>query len=289
MRFAQALIGARTEDFSAITQAAEAAGFSSIAVSDHVFFPDQLDSKYPYTNDGKPQFSPTADWPDAWVLIASLAAVTTTIEFLTNVYVLPLRNPFVVAKAVGTAAVLSKNRVHLGIGAGWMREEFDQLGQPFNKRGARLDEALDVMAALWTGDMVEHHGLHFDFDRLQMLPAPSRQVPILVGGHSEVALRRAARNDGWIGVNYPLDQLADHCVTLQRYREEAGTADRPFDIVASPLAVPRPDVIAALEDMGVTTLLTSSWMMAGRMEVTGQEGPDLVSSVGEKFIAPVRS
>jgi len=289
MRFAQALIGARTEDFSAIARAAEAAGFASIAVSDHVFFPDQLDSSYPYTTDGRPQFSATADWPDAWVLISSLAAVTTTIEFMTNVYVLPLRNPFVVAKAVGTAAVLSKNRVQLGIGAGWMREEFDQLGQPFNKRGARLDEAIDVLRALWTGEMVEHHGTHFDFERLQMLPAPSQRIPIYVGGHSEVALRRAARNDGWIGVNYPLDQLAEYCATLQRYREEAGTADRPFDVVASPLAIPRPEVIEALDAMGVTTLLTSSWMMAGRMEVAGNEGPDLVSSFGEKFIAPVRS
>ena len=122
-----------------------------------------------------------------------------------------------------------------------------------------------------------------------MLPAPTERIPVYVGGHSEVALRRAARNDGWIGVNYPLEQIAEYCATLRQYREEAGTADRPFDVVASPLAIPRPDVIESLSAMGVTTLLTSSWMMAGRMEVTGNEGPDLVSSFGEKFIAPVQS
>ncbi len=289
LKFAQALLGADPRDAGAIAQAAEAAGFSAMAISDHVFYPKDLRSTYPYTDDGRPQFRPEEEWPDPWVQIGALSAVTTTLEFFTNVYVLPLRNPFVVAKAVGTAAFLSGDRVRLGVGAGWMREEFEQLGQAFEGRGARLDEMIEVLRLLWTGEMVEHHGTHYDFGELQMRPAPSRPVPILVGGHSEVALRRAARNDGWIGVNYSMEELAEHCRTLARHREEAGTADRPFEIVASPYAVPRPETVEQLEQMGVTTLLTSAWMMAGRMEVSGSEGPELVESFGEKFIAPLRS
>ena len=288
VKFAQALLGARPKDAGAIAQAAEAAGFSAMALSDHVFYPKELKSEYPYTSDGKPMFHPEEEWPDPWVHIGGLAAVTTTLEFMTNVYILPLRNPFVVAKAVGTAAYLSDNRVRLGVGAGWMREEFEQLGQPFSKRGARLEESIEVCRKLWSGEMVEHHGTFFDFDPLQMLPAPSQQVPVYIGGHSEIALRRAARHDGWIGVNYTMDVLEEHCATLARYREEAGTAERPFEIVASPFAAPTPDMVERLASMGVTTILTSAWMMAGKLKVSGAEGPDLVASFGEKFIAPLR-
>ena len=129
-----------------------------MALSDHVFYPEQLESKYPYTPDGKPQFRPEESWPDPWVAIGAMAAVTTSLRFVTNVYVLPARNPFVVAKAVGTAAVLSDDRVLLGIGAGWMREEFEQMGQAFAKRGARMEEMVEVLRTLWQGGMVEHHG-----------------------------------------------------------------------------------------------------------------------------------
>jgi len=289
MRFAQAMIGADARDHADIAVAAEAAGFDAVAVSDHVVYPEHLDSKYPYTSDGRPQFSPDEDWPDPWVHIAHMASRTTTLEFLTNVYVLPLRNPFVVAKAVGTAAFLSRDRVALGIGAGWMREEFELMGQPFSQRGARMDEAIELLRALWTGEMVEHHGVHFDVPRVRMRPAPDRQVPIYVGGHSEAALRRAAKHDGWIGVNYTVEQLAEHCVTLNHYREEAGTTDHAFDVVASPLAIPRPDVIEQLVGLGVTTLLTSAWMMAGQKAPSGSEAVDLVGSFAEKFISPLRS
>ena len=125
MKFCHGLIGADPLDWGRLAVACERAGFDSVAVSDHVVYPSYLRSKYPYTPDGTPLFSPEEDWPDAWVAIASMAAVTTTLRFLTNVYVLPARNPFVAAKAIGTAAHLSRGRVGLGVGAGWMREEFE--------------------------------------------------------------------------------------------------------------------------------------------------------------------
>lgn len=287
MRFAQALIGARAEDYVAIGVAAEEAGFDAVALSDHVIYPKELHSKYPYTPDGRPQYDPSWDFPDPWVTVGALASVTERLEFFTNVYVLPARNPLVVAKAVGTAAALSAGRVRLGIGVGWMREEFDLLEQRFDNRGKRTDESIDVLRALFAGGMVHHDSANYHFDGIDMRPVPPGPVPVFVGGDSEVALRRAARNDGWIGVNYTLDQLEAHCATVHRLRAECGRGAEPFEIVASPLAAPRPDVIERLEAMGVTTILTSAWMAAGRDGSDRGEAIGMIRSYAEKFIEPL--
>jgi probable F420-dependent oxidoreductase len=290
VRFSNALLGADPRDYGAIAQAAEAAGFDSVALSDHVFYPEQLESKYPYTPDGKPQFQPEEAWPDPWVAVGAMAAVTTSLRFVTNVYVLPARNPFVVAKAVGTAAVLSDDRVLLGIGAGWMREEFEQMGQPFAKRGARMEEMVEVLRALWKGGMVEHHGEHYDFDRLEMSPAPNRPVPIYVGGTSELALRRAARlGDGWIGMYHSIEELAEISAFITAERNAAGRGDESFDLVASPPVIPDPGTVAELEEAGVTTILTSAWMARGQKTVTREEAVALIEGYGERFIRPLRA
>jgi probable F420-dependent oxidoreductase len=286
MRFCQAMLGAEPVHWPRLAAAAEAAGFDSVAVSDHVVYPSTLNSKYPYTPDGTPLFTPDEDWPDPWVAVGAMSSVTSRLRFLTNVYVLPLRNPFVVAKAVGTAAYLSGGRVGLGIGAGWMAEEFELLEQPFARRGKRMDEMVDVVRALWGGGMVEYHGEFYDFEPVEMRPAPPGPVPIYVGGHSEAAFRRAARlGDGWLGVHYTVRELIDHCDTLLRAREDAGTADRPFEIIASPMAAPTPDLLEELAAVGVTTILTSSWMAAG---VNKPEGPgqaeELIGAYAERFI-----
>ena len=286
MKFCQGMIGAGPEHWPRLAVAAEAAGFDSVAVSDHVVYPSYLSSKYPYTADGTPLFSPEEDWPDPWVVIGAMSSVTTTLRFLTNVFVLPLRNPFVVAKAVGTAAYLSGNRVGLGIGAGWMAEEFDLLEQPFSRRGKRMDEMVEVLRALWSGGMVDHHGEFYDFEPVEMRPAPSAPVPIYVGGHSDVAFRRAARlGDGWLGVHYSVEDLLGYCETLRRAREYAGTADRPFEIIASPLAAPTAELCEQLEAVGVTTILTSAWMAAGLNAPDSPErAEELIAAYGDRFI-----
>lgn len=289
MKFAQALIGLPTEGYVAAAKAAEEAGFSSIAMSDHVVTPEKITSQYPYTPDGKPQYDPVWDFPDPWVTAAAMAAVTTHLEFFTNVFVLPARNPVLMAKTLATAAKLSGDRIRLGIGAGWMREEFDLLDEPFAGRGKRMDEMIDVMRTLWSGGMVEHHGDSYDFDRVEMRPTPARPVPIFVGGDSEVALRRAARLDGWIGVYYSVDELEQRCKRILGYRAEAGLADVPFEIVASPLANPRPETLERLEAVGVTTILTSAWISQGVPAPDSVEhGIDCIRSYGDRWIAPVR-
>lgn len=288
MRFCQSLMYADPSQWVELARHAEAVGFDQLALSDHVLYPENLTSEYPYTATGKPVFQPDTSWPDVWVMVGAMAAVTSRIEFTTNIYVLPLRNPFVVAKAVGTASFLSGDRVSLGIGAGWMREEFDLLEQPFERRGARMEEQVEVLRTLWQGGLVEHHGDFYDFDKLQMAPVPGRPVPIIVGGHSPLALRRAARmGDGWVGVMYTREELRGYMVQLQQQRDQEGTSDRPFDVIAAIVdALPTPDVIAELEEMGVTTLMTSAWMIAGLTDASLDDNKRALETFAERYIAP---
>jgi probable F420-dependent oxidoreductase len=277
-------------DWLDLTRCAESVGFDAISLSDHVFYPAELESTYPYSEDGRPVFPPDTPWPDVWVTTGALAAVTERVRFVTHVYVLPARNPFVVAKAVGTAAFLSGDRVVLGVGAGWMREEFDQLEQPYARRGARMEEQIEVLRTLWGGGMVEHHGEFYDFDPLEMTPAPTRLVPILIGGHSDIALRRAARiGDGWIGTHYTVDELRTYVERLQRFRHEAGTEDRSFEIQAAVTdRIPSADVCAELDEMGVTTLITSAWMMAGHTWASLDDNVRALEDFAATYIAPLR-
>jgi probable F420-dependent oxidoreductase len=290
VRFCQSLMYAHPDQWVRLARAAEAAGFDQISLSDHVFYPDKLDSSYPYTDSGQPVFAPDTQWPDVWVTTGALAAVTERIRFATHVYVLPARNPFVVAKAVGTAAWLSGDRVVLGVGAGWMREEFTQLEQSFERRGARMEEQIEVLRTLWQGGMVEHHGEFYDFDRLEMAPVPAHPVPILIGGHSDVALRRAARiGDGWMGVYYDTEALTEIVRRLQDLRREHGTADRPFEIQASIVdRMPTPDVCAELAEVGVTCIVTSAWLMQGLQFASLDENVRALGIFGEQYIAPLR-
>jgi probable F420-dependent oxidoreductase len=290
VRFCQSLMYAHPDQWIRLARAAEDAGFDQISLSDHVFYPDKLDSSYPYTDSGQPVFAPDTQWPDVWVTTGALAAVTEQIRFATHVYVLPARNPFVVAKAVGTAAWLSGDRVVLGVGAGWMREEFTQLEQSFERRGARMEEQIEVLRTLWQGGMVEHHGEFYDFDRLEMAPVPAHPVPILIGGHSDVALRRAARvGDGWMGVYYDSEALTEIVRRLQGLRREHGTADRPFEIQASIVdRMPTPDVCAELAELGVTCIVTSAWLTQGLQFASLDENLRALEAFRQQYIAPLR-
>jgi probable F420-dependent oxidoreductase len=264
MRFIAALSLSDPAHFLDVARTAEACGIHALAVSDHVVVPLEIGSPYPYAPGGAPPFDTTTPWPDPWVAIGAMAAVTTRLRFLTNVYILPARHPLLVAKAVGTAAVLSENRVMLGIGVGWMREEFELLGEDFTTRGRRTDEAVAVLRALWRGGPVTHAGEFYRFPPLTMAPAPTRPVPIYVGGDSAPALRRAARlGDGWISVLRTSDELAEMIARLRALRAEYGRADAPFDCVVSCADAFDVGAYRALEDVGVTSILTIPWVLYG--------------------------
>ncbi len=267
MKFVCHLAFGPTHHMGPVARALEENGFDDVALSDHVVHPERIATPYPYTADGKPRWEPFTDWPDPWVSIGAMAAVTERLRFVTAVYVLPMRNPFVVAKAIGTAAVISKNRVTLGVGTGWMEDEFDLLEQPFRRRGKRTDEMIEVLRKLWAGGMVEHHGEFYDFDRLEMSPAPTEPVPILVGGLSERALHRAAFvGDGWISDWHTTEELRRYIERLTELRKDSPRARTPMTILVSCMDAFDREGYARLEDIGVTHVATKPWAFHGADE-----------------------
>jgi len=262
MKFVLPLSFASLEDLTELAQAADSHGWSGVSLSDHVVTPERIDSPYPYTEDGTPRFEADALWPDPLVAFGAMAAVTERVRLMTMIYVLPMRNPFVVAKAVGTLAGLSSGRVDLGIGVGWMREEFELLGQEFRNRGRRTDEMIEVMRKLWTGEPVEHHGRFYDFAPLRMVPPPPRPVPILVGGLSKPALRRAARlGDGWISELHTTAELRELIAGLRVERAACGRGDEPFQVIAACSDAFDVDGFRRVEEAGATHALMVPWLL----------------------------
>ena len=259
MQFCYSATFSAPDELVALARAGDQHGWHTLTVSDHLINPVTTRSTYPYTPDGSRRWEMGTPWPDPWVTIGHLSAVTTRLRFLTTVYILPARTPVHVAKQVATAAVLSGDRVELGIGMGWMEEEFDAMGTPFAKRGKRADEMIEVLRRLWTGEVVEHHGEHFDIPPLEMLPAPRERVPIIVGGLSEAALRRAARNDGWVSDLHTVEELAEIRRTLDAYREEYGRSELPFAVYGSARDAWDLDGYRRMADAGVTHLVTMPW------------------------------
>jgi len=286
MKFVVSFAFSSTAHLLEMARAADDAGFEAVAVSDHVVHPENIKTPYPYTRDGRTRWEPFTDWPDCWVTIGAMAAVTRRLRFVTGIYVLPMRNPFLVAKAVGTAAVLSNDRVALGIGAGWMRDEFDLMGQEFERRGKRMDEMIEVMRKLWGGGMVEHQGQFYDFDRLEMSPVPNAEIPIYVGGLSKPALRRAARiGDGWISDLHTIDELREIVAELRAQRADSPRAARPLQIIAAATDAFDVDGYRRLEDVGVTHVQTMPWIFYGGSILSLEDKCDGMRRFGDEVIA----
>jgi probable F420-dependent oxidoreductase len=196
---------ASPESLETLVTRAEALGFSSVVIADHIVFPVTIKSKYPYTVSGA--FPGQGDALEQLSLMAFVAGKSQTLRLISSVMILPHRNPVVTAKMLATIDVLSRGRVTVGVGVGWLREEFEALGAPaFDRRGAVSDEYLRIFKVLWTQDPASYHGEFYRFDSVRCLPHPVQKPhpPIWVGGHSKVALRRVARlGDGWhpVGAN----------------------------------------------------------------------------------------
>jgi probable F420-dependent oxidoreductase len=222
-----------TASLTDVAVAAESCGYAGVAMGDHLVYPATVESRYPYSETGAMGWKPTTQWPDAWVAIAAMAAVTERLRFTTSVYVAPLREPVSLAKAVSTAAVIAGGRVACGFGAGWMREEFDLVGQDFATRGARLDEMIEVLRQLWTGAMVEHRGTHYSFDGVQMSPAPPEPIPVWIGGNTGPAIRRAVRHDGWIASYTDVAEAVALVGEVRAMREAEDRDGGPFHVAVT--------------------------------------------------------
>lgn len=275
MKFCCTLGFVHTDHLVELAVAAEESGWDVVTLADHVVNPDVIEAKYPYSSSGERAWDHDAPWPDVWVATAMMAAHTTRLRFSQGVYILPMRDPFSVAKAVGTCARMSGNRLSLGIGLGWMKDEFEILGQNFHDRGARTNEMIEVIHKLLTGDVVEHHGRFYDFAPLSMSPGIEGTIPIIVGGISKPALRRVALwGDGWAPV-LPVAEVASGMAEIRSLRGGTDREGAPLEVFAACPDATDLDGYRRMEDAGISHLVTKPWRFYSKTDAVG------VASVSE--------
>jgi probable F420-dependent oxidoreductase len=242
--------------YGPLAQAAEAAGYDGFLVPDSICYPAESDATYPYTPDGDRGFIEDKAFLEPFSLIPALGAVTERIRFVVSVLKLTVRHPVLVAKQAASTAVLTGDRLTLGIGTSPWPEDYEVCGVPFERRGKRADESLDVIRGLLTGDWFEHHGEIYDVPRIKQCPVPASPLPILVGGHAEPALRRAAvRGDGWIHGGGDPTELPGLVARLHELRAEVGRAGDPFEVHVISMDAYTVDGLRRLEDLGVTDVI----------------------------------
>jgi probable F420-dependent oxidoreductase len=242
------------------TREAERLGFESVWLPEHLVFTRTM-SRSPYPGQSHPPVPPDTPIFDAFAYLAFLAARTERVRLGTHVFNIGLRHPFTTARGVQTVDLLSDGRFEFGVGASWLEQEWDATGLDFETRGRRVDEAIDVCKRLWSEETVTHHGEFFRFDEVAFEPKPNQRPwpPILVGGESMVALRRAARcGDGWLGMGHTFESAASKISVLRRLLTEHDRDQDSFQIVLGGPVSTRADV-RRWEDLGVTRLIVSPW------------------------------
>lgn len=236
-------------------KAAEAAGFHAITFPDSICYPKECDSTYPYNDDGSRDFLDGVPFLEPFSLIPAIAAVTEKLEFSTSVYKLAPRQAVTTAKFVTTLGVMTNNRFHFGVGVSPWYEDFLATGERWEKRGKRMDEQIDILKGLMHGDYFTYKGEFYDIPELKLCPAPTKAVPILIGGHSKPALRRSAKNDGWISAGLDLEATKYHIDQINEYRKEFGTMDHPnYQFHVSGADAYSPEGVKQLEALGATDI-----------------------------------
>jgi probable F420-dependent oxidoreductase len=260
LMFANTGAFASPEGARAIARAAEEAGFESLWTVEHVVVPQGYESSYPYSKDGKMPGGETVDIPDPFVWLSFVAGVTTSIRLATGILIVPQRNPLITAKEAATLDRLSGGRLTLGVGVGWLEEEFDALGVPFAQRGRRLDDYVAAMRALWSQPVASHQGEFAAFDNAISLPKPTQDsVPVVVGGHTDAAARRAGRlGDGFFPARASNERLRELFDITRNAATEAGRDPDAIELTAPGVAAFSADPVAAigeLEELGASRLV----------------------------------
>ena len=281
--FANTLQFTEREGLVTLARSAEAAGFDSLWTVEHVIYPDGYESEYPYDKSGKMAAEPSSPIPDPLIWLAFVAAATTTLRLGTGILILPQRNPLVLAKEVATLDRLSDGRVELGIGVGWLKEEFDALGVPFERRGARTDEWVDVMRAVWADDHVDFDGEFASFRGASVNPKPARgSVPITVGGHSAAAAKRAGRlGDGFFPAKGNIPELVD---IMRQTAADAGRDGSAITVSTGSAGVFGDDPVGAVQelaDQGVDRVIVPAFAF-------WRDPEESIAAFGERVIHPTR-
>jgi probable F420-dependent oxidoreductase len=291
MRFSYAESMTDPSFYLPLAQAAEAAGFDSFVVPDSICYPQESDSTYPYTPDGNREFLEDKPFIEPFSLIPAMGAVTETLRFTTFVVKLPIRHPVLVAKQAASVAVLTGNRFGFGIGLSPWPEDYVACGQPWERRGPRMDEQIEIIQRLTAGGFVDYHGQFYDLPAVKICPTPTEKLPILIGGHAEAALKRAARLcDGWMHAGSDADRLPAMIDRLHELRREHGRQDEPFEIHVISLDGYSADGCRRLEELGVTDVIIgfrNAYQMEQDTE-TLQQKVDAIDRFAESVIAKVK-
>jgi len=242
--------------YPALARAAEDAGYDGFIVPDSVAYPAVSDTKYPFNPDGTREFLEDKAFFDPFALIAALGAVTEKMRFVTFVIKLPIRHPVLVAKQAASVAVLTGNRLALGVGTSPWPEDYELVDVPWKNRGKRMDECIEIIRGLTSSGWFEHHGTVFDIPRVKMTPCPDVPIPVLIGGHAEAALKRAATvGDGWMHGGGDPEDLPGLMARLRELRDEAGRSEEPFEVHVISVDAYTIDGLKRLEDEGVTDVM----------------------------------
>jgi probable F420-dependent oxidoreductase len=258
MRFAYHASMCSPEQYLPLARAVEDAGFDSFTFPDSICYPKESDTKYPYNDDGSRDFLEDVPFIESFIAMAAVAAVTSRVRLTTSVVKLPIRQPAIVAKQLSSLAVLSGNRVGFGVGLSPWPEDFAACQIPWEKRGKRMDEMIDIIRGLMSGDYFGYDGEIFQMAPIKLCPVPTEPVPILIGGHADAALKRAARvGDGWISANVDLPTYQGLMDKINAYRVEYGRDKEPFEFQAMTAEAYTADGIKRLADMGVHEVIVA--------------------------------
>jgi probable F420-dependent oxidoreductase len=273
-------------------QTAESAGYASIWAPEHVVFFEDYDPTYPYSEGGRPPMTTETGMLEPLNLLSFVAAKTTRVRLGTGVFLLPQRNPVYTAKETTTLDILSGGRLDLGIGVGWLREEMEAVDVPFEERGARCDEYIEILRRLWTNRIAEFSGRFYELAPCAQEPHPTQKPhpPILVGGTSKPAIRRAAQlGDGWVAINLTPGEAAEHMQRIRELREAAGLSMDGFRTTMMAVNFPiKPADLGPYSDAGIDQVV-----LPPMKDGTVIEGPEdlyaLVEDIAESFVGAARA
>jgi len=292
MRFSYAESMTDPSHYLPLARAAEAAGFDSFVVPDSICYPRDSDSTYPYTPDGNREFLEDKPFIEPFSLIPAMGAVTETLRFTTFVVKLPIRHPVLVAKQAASVAVLTNNRFGFGVGLSPWPEDYIVCDEPWKNRGRRMDEQIEIIRGLTDGGYVDYHGEFYDFPAVKVCPTPTERLPILIGGHADAALVRAARLcDGWMHAGSDAEKLPTMIGRLEELRREAGRDHEPFEIHVISLDGYSVDGCRRLEELGVTDVIIgfrNAYQMEQDTE-TLQQKIDAMAWFADAVISKVKS
>jgi probable F420-dependent oxidoreductase len=288
MRFSLAESMCDPSHYLPLAVAAEQSGWTSFVVPDSLCYPEVSDSRYPYTPAGDREFLEAKPFIEPFSLIPAMGAVTERLRFTTFVVKLPIRQPVLVAKSASSVAVLTGNRFGFGVGLSPWPEDFRVCGQDWKSRGRRMDEMIEIIRGLASGEFFEYHGAHYELESIKLCPAPTEPIPILIGGHAEPALRRAARlGDGWMhagGEQATLERLLGRLAEL---RKEYGREAEPFEVHVISLDAYSIAGIRRLEDLGVTDVIVGFRNMYQPDTLSVEQKTDALRRYADDLIAKV--